>query len=242
MEIQLCKNIISKEKSKINIDARSKMFILIIVNFTLILNIDIREEFFLEVSILVLGILLKRYKFIVKMFAVYLIFLLIQFLGGQFLHGTLNIMIVTFSVFIRKILPCGMLGGIIIETTRVNEFMAAMNKIHVSKKIIIPLAVMLRYFPMIKEDWNAIKDAMKMRDISPNIIGFIKKPLLTLECIYVPLMMSASKIADELSAAAITRGIENPKERTCMQEVKFNLSDFICVGYFCGIFILFFIY
>lgn len=33
---------------------------------------------------------------------------------------------------------------------------------------------------------------------------------MTIECIYVPLMMAASKAADELSIASITRGIENP--------------------------------
>ncbi len=133
MEIQYCEKITSEEKRKINIDARSKMFILIIANLTLILSADIKEEFLLEVSILFFGVLLNRCKFIVKMFAVYLVFLLMQFLGIKYLHGTLNVMIVTFSVFIRKILPCGMLGGIIIGTTRVNEFMAAMNKVHIKK-------------------------------------------------------------------------------------------------------------
>ena len=96
---------------------------------------------------------------------------------------------------------------------------------------------MISYFPMIKEDWSAIKSAMKMRDISPSIIGFIRRPMMTIECIYVPLMMSASKIADELSAATITRGIENPKKRTCMNDIKFGLLDFICVGYFIIMFI-----
>ncbi|WP_249662531.1 energy-coupling factor transporter transmembrane component T, partial [Lysinibacillus fusiformis] len=72
----------------------------------------------------------------------------------------------------------------------------------------------LRYFPSLQEDWRYIKDAMKLRGISPSIIGFLTKPMQTVECIYVPLMMAASKIADELSAVGIARGIENPKERS----------------------------
>ena len=51
-------------------------------------------------------------------------------IGTNYLTGTLQIAIVTFTVFIRKIFPCAMLGGILVSTTRVNEFMAAMNRIH----------------------------------------------------------------------------------------------------------------
>ena len=165
-----------------------------------------------------------------------------QCLGGKYLSGMLNVFIVTFAVFIRRLFPCAMLGGVIIGTTRVNEFMAAMNRLHISKKIVIPIAIMFRYFPMIKEEWNAIKDAMKMRGISPSIIGFIKHPAIIIECIYVPILMSASKISDELTTAAITRGIENPKRRTCMQNIKLTISDFICTSYFCILFILLLVY
>ena len=38
---------------------------------------------------------------------------------------------------------------------------------------------------------------------------------MTVNCSYVPLLTAASRAADELSIAAVTRGIENPKERTC---------------------------
>ena len=50
-----------------------------------------------------------------------------------------------------KVYPCGMLAGIAESTTRVNEFLSAMNKAHVPKKVVIPLAVMLRYLPTISE-------------------------------------------------------------------------------------------
>ena len=40
-----------------------------------------------------------------------------------------------------------------------------------------------------------------------------------------PLMMAASKMADEISAAAVTRGIETPKPRTCMKQIHFGIAD-----------------
>ena len=56
---------------------------------------------------------------------------------------------------------------------------------------------------------------------------------MTVECIYVPLMMAASKAADELSIASITRGIENPKPRTCLVQIRMGPADaaaILCVG------------
>ena len=50
---------------------------------------------------------------------------------------------------------------------------------------------------------------------------------MTIECIYVPLMMAASKAADELSIASITRGIENPNPRTCLVQIKCGATDWI---------------
>ncbi len=140
-------------------------------------------------------------------------------------------MIVTFSQFVKMILPCALLASIMISTTKVSEFMGALNKMRVSKKVIIPLTVMIRYFPVVFEDWKNIKDSMRMRDVSPTFWGgFLKNPSDTIECIYVPMLMSASKVSDELSAAAITRGIENPNPRTCMVKMKMKFCDYLSIS------------
>ena len=52
---------------------------------------------------------------------------------------------------------------------------------------------------------------------------------MTVECIYVPLMMAASKAADELSIASITRGIENPKPRTCLVQIRMGFADVVAI-------------
>ena len=112
-----------------------------------------------------------------------------------------------------------------IGTTQVSEFMAALNRMHIPKSVVIPVTVMIRYIPMIQEDWGYIKDSMKMRDVAPSFFGVITHPSQTVECVYVPLMMAASKMADEISAAAVTRGIETPKPRTCMKQIHFGIAD-----------------
>ena len=104
-----------------------------------------------------------------------------------------------------------------------------MNKAHVSKGIYIPLAVMLRYLPTIREDWHFIKDGMRLRDVSFSFQSFIRCPGMTIECLYVPLLMTASKTADELAIASVTRGIENPHSRTCLNQIKFRIQDILVI-------------
>ena len=49
------------------------------------------------------------------------------------------------------------------------------------------------------------------------------------ECYLVPIMLSATKTAEELSAAATVRGIDNPKKKTCAVEIGFSLTDIFCM-------------
>ncbi len=146
--------------------------------------------------------------------------------GGE---TTLQTTLIAFLGLFHKVYPCGFLAGIVIATTKVSEFLSAMHRIRAPKSLTIPLAVMLRYLPTIREDWRFIKDAMRLRDVSPSLKGLLTQPVMTAECLYVPLMMSASRAADELSIASVTRGIENPAPRTCLTQIRFGLVDLLTV-------------
>lgn len=63
---------------------------------------------------------------------------------------------------------------------------------------------------------------------------------MTIECLYVPLLMAASKAADELSIAAVTRGIENPRQRTCLVQIRLHIQDYLAIGCFMGLCIVMF--
>jgi energy-coupling factor transport system permease protein len=127
----------------------------------------------------------------------------------------------TFLVsYARKIFPCLIVGALIVEKTSIRELMLALGKWHVPQGLIIPLSVTLRYFPALKEESGYIRDAMKLR----NIHGIRK-----IECMVVPIMISATTTAEELSAAAVTRGIENPRPRTSLVDIRFGIQDILCL-------------
>ena len=131
-----------------------------------------------------------------------------------------------------KLMPCCMISAIAIKTTKINEFLTAMSKSKVPKQVTIPLAVLLRYLPTVREDWGYIKDAMILRGVTPSLIGFLKNPATTVECLYVPLLITASGCADEISLAAVTRGIENPNKRTSIAILKLRVTDYLAIGAF----------
>lgn len=148
------------------------------------------------------------------------------------LTGTWRTMFVAFLGLVHKVYACGMLAGLVIATTKVGEFLSAMARLRCPKKLTIPLAVMLRYLPTIREDGRFIRDAMRLRDVSPTFWGFLKAPAMTVNCIYVPLLTAASKAADELSVAAVTRGIENPKPRTSLVDIRMRAADYLTAALF----------
>lgn len=132
----------------------------------------------------------------------------------------------TFYIIIsygRKIFPCLIVGTLLVQKTSVRELTEALRMWHCPKGLIIALSVTIRYFPAIKEEIGYIRDAMKLRNI---------RGIQRLECTLVPIMISATETAEELSAAAVTRGIENPKPNTSIICLKIGIQDSICL--ICG--------
>ena len=116
----------------------------------------------------------------------FLTLLLIQLFFVPRLPVTFGGIVYMFAVYIRKLLPCFMLGSFLIATTSVSKFLAAITKLRLSKGLTIALAVTLRYFPTMREEWASIRDAMALRGISASAAGLISHPIQTMEHVYVP--------------------------------------------------------
>ncbi|MCH3916011.1 MAG: energy-coupling factor transporter transmembrane protein EcfT [Spirochaetia bacterium] len=218
-------------------DPRTKMSILVISVLAASMAPDLPYELGLVLLIALFALLCGRLRMAILGIVGYVIFYFLTEAIYSFPKESTQAVLVAFLGLVHKVYPCGFMGNIIIKTTKVNEFLSAMHKLHVPKALTIPLAIMLRYIPTIREDWQFIKDAMRLRDVSPTVIGFLKHPSTTLECVYTPLLMAASKATDELSIAAVTRGIENPKPRTCFVRIHLRATDYIILSSFVVYFI-----
>lgn len=202
------------------LDPRIELIILMIINVCIFTTNSSRitDIWCVFLAILLFGCGYK--KTALKAIIIYVFLLCIQ---TYIFPIASKIFIMIFSIFVnytRKIFPCIMIGIFIVKTTTMKKIVLALRKMHVSEKFIIPVSVTIRYFPAIIEEIRNIKDAMKLRKI----------PILQkIECMIIPLMISAINIADELAAAAVTRGIENPCKKTSLEELHFRPFDFICL-------------
>jgi len=68
---------------------------------------------------------------------------------------------------------------------------------------------------------------MKMSGLDINIKNILTKPLRMFEYLFIPLIMSIVKTGDELSAAVLTRSMDNPVQRTNICQIGFTFMDVI---------------
>lgn len=144
---------------------------------------------------------------------------LVPYMG---LIGTIIISLL--AQFGTRWFPSAMMGYYLLSTTKVSEFVLAMQRMHIPEAFIIPFSVMFRFFPTISEEAGSIGNAMRMRGITGK--NFFKNPQAVLEYRIVPLMMSVVTIGNDLSAAALTRGLGNGKKRTSICKIGFHWKDF----------------
>ena len=216
----------------LHLDPRTKLFLILLCVLSAMLAPNLYFQLALAAVIGLLAALCGKWKYAMRGILAYALICAFTVWCMGVLGGTWRTMFVAFLGLVHKVYACGMLAGLVISTTRVGEFLSAMARLHVPKRLTIPIAVMLRYLPAIREDWRFIKDAMRLRDVSPTLWGFLKAPAMTVNCIYVPLLTAASNAADELSIASVTRGIENPKERTCLVKIQMRTADFLAMALF----------
>ena len=156
----------------------------------------------------------RRFKTAGKYLVLYAVCFILERIALTSLSGLLSFIVLAVTSIMTRFAP-----GII------SEFIGAMERMHITEKIVIPMSVIFRFFPTISEEYQAIRDAMKMRGIR---FGG-KNPFLMLEYRLVPLMVSVVKIGDELSAAALTRGLGAPVKRTNVCQIGFHVQDLIAI-------------
>ena len=128
-----------------------------------------------------------------------------------------------------KLFPAFACGEYFLKSTSVSEAMAAFSAMRIGRKMLIPLSVMFRFFPTINRERAAIHDAAAMRGITIGRKRFWKNPGQAFEYRVIPLMISVANIGNDLSAAALSRGLDNPVRHTTYTDVRIGRTDIIAV-------------
>ncbi len=212
------------DKNGFRLDPRTKLFVMLMINisaFTMDAWYILALAAAVPISLLALS---KRYVSVAVCAPIYATALLADALLVDTTQGVVNILATMLSGMVCRMMPALLLGYFLLSTTTVSEFVAAMERMHIPKQIIIPFSVMFRFFPTIKEESSSISSAMRMRGVS---FGKARGgPAALLEYRLVPLFISCVKIGDELSSSALTRGLGSPIKRTNICQIGLRAVDY----------------
>ena len=213
-----------ESKTVIPTDPRTKLFLTVTVSTIMITGgtggfMNLVRPCLMACPIVFL-LLSRKWGAAARFAVTYAILFALELTVLPLLTGTWNFILGAAVGIYTHMLPGFIMGYYLVSTTTVSEFVAAMEKMHIPQKIVIPMSVVFRFFPTVKEEYTAIRDAMKMRGITT-----FRSPMKMLEYRIVPLMMSIAKIGEELSAAALTRGLGAPQKRTNICKIGFGPLD-----------------
>lgn len=210
----------SKYEQTVFLDPRTALLLLIFITIVVFTQNSLYIELALIAALFALFISSGLFKSGLKFILVFCFLLSLQYYIFPVAPKIFADFFAILTAYSRKVFPCLMIGTFIVKTVPMRYLILAMRKWRFPQELIIPLSVTVRYFPAIREETGHIRDAMKLRRIS----GAARA-----EAYIVPLMFSAASTADELSAAAVTRGIENPVPKTSVIELRLRARDYICM-------------
>ena len=124
-------------------------------------------------------------------------------------------------VYFKVLMPIALPADHLMRTTSVQEVLAAAKKMRVPEKMRIGFAIIMRYLPVVGQNFRQVRDAMKLRDLRG--LG------TRVEAVYVPMLINTVQAAEDLSTAACTRGIENPGDKTSFVKVGLRTRDFLVI-------------
>lgn len=209
------------------LDPRTKLYMLVVFSIVMIDGKTDGISFWLKPILALIPFFLLFSCRRKKAAMIYLVVFMISWTVNVFLVPYMGVMgkviLSLLAQFGTRWFPSAMMGYYLLSTTKVSEFVLAMQRMHIPEAFIIPFSVMFRFFPTISEEAEAIGNAMRMRGITGK--NFFKNPQAVLEYRIVPLMMSVVTIGNDLSAAALTRGLGNGKKRTSICKIGFGGKD-----------------
>lgn len=216
-------------KSYLFLDPRTKILLVFYCGMLFTAGFGKTANIIVFFIMLVIGLLVHNIKSALKILTFYVFTGMLPLWLLQNTDNFTAIILTALTTVVLIFTPAIYAFDILTKTTTISDTLSSLRKIHLPDGIIIPIAVFFRFIPTIKEEWQSIRRAMKLRGIGTSFWSTIKNPIMNLEYVLIPLMMSTSNIAEELAAASISRGLAKGIKRRPIFEVRLHLIDYIII-------------
>lgn len=152
-----------------------------------------------------------------------LVFALIRIMNFLTLSGWIG-SVYTMALIVVKLFPLWILVGIIMEFNT-SEIIASLRKLKLPNNLCVGVSIFIRFIPEYRNYIKEIKEGLKVRNISFNIL----KPLQSFEMYLVPLIYKAFDTANILTCSLITKGIEFDCEKTSYVDLSLTWRDYAVI-------------
>ncbi len=215
------------------------------------MNLDFRSKFVMTLGIATMGISgYAVYAYPVLLYIMYAVAFYFLFIIGKYqkiinsaivlalslvaIHfiqklevGFLSFVVFILSLIVLRLMPGLLMGYYALSSTPMSDLIQSLNLMKLPDSVKIPTSVIFRFFYSISEDYRNINDAMKMHGLS--IWNIFTQPVRIVEYKMVPLLMCSVRSADDVSVAAITRGLQIGQERTSLSTTHLKLIDYVLI-------------
>jgi len=124
------------------------------------------------------------------------------------------------------------------RTTRIGQMKAALRAVHLPRVFVDALAVAFRVIPTVSAEAVAIREAMSMRGVDLGLRGVARHPLVIAERFLVPLLSSIARVADDLAASSVIRGLGGPTRPTSLTRLRASAWDALALTCVAGVIVI----
>lgn len=89
----------------------------------------------------------QKWKTAAKYLVLYIVCFALERVALYMLSGIASFLLLAVCSVMTRFAPGFMMGAFLIATTSVSDFIAAMKRMHITEKIVIPLSVIFGFFP-----------------------------------------------------------------------------------------------
>ena len=116
------------------------------------------------------------------------------------------------------------------RTTRIGQMKAALRAVHLPRVFVDALVVAFRVIPTVAAEAVAIREAMEMRGVDLRARGVLRHPLVIAERFLVPLLSSIARVADDLAASSVVRGLGGDTRPTSLTLLRASAWDALALA------------
>lgn len=133
-------------------------------------------------------------------------------------------------VLFPRIIAIGISMRTLIGRNEASRTLAALRNLHLPERLIMIVAVIFRFFPVLSGDMKLLRQSIRTRGVFATPLQKLRALPSYIEILTVPMALRVIRIAETLSASAETRGIDLTRRKSNYLSLRFSAWDAVfCV-------------